>query len=502
MDLTLWLLNRCAHWERDAPGKLASALSVPGHHVQLGARIRTGGAADAATLAIEVNEDEDSFRGELMHEGLRQAPSVSQYDEYFVPIPVKCFGDVNDPGVQAFWNRTLDGGFARLSAIIDPQINPCWNKDDNGESFDRFWLPDRPGDLPGHVEGGPKLFGDIRMNTVERRGLYQILSEHAVLHGSEGALRRHVLVGYSQGGLVARYLAYIDEHLVLPKKRCIAGIFTVHAPLRGSPLATPTLDGHVLGALLAGVACLVRAIPAAKRHQLQVWGQLVPPASPIGQVGRREAIVDVREICRVLDAAFVDANNAQLTDLAELLRTARKWVSGLHHDTDLAFADLDLCQMEAEGRVLNAVATTDLSIPHGATVGTDWHLDGVVDAALKSWMPCLGGLIVHIFGNKIRALVDPLEDVIRNDAMDAMPLQSMASESPILQGFLANWKVDNGPLQAHDHDFVIPSASQLELDTGEPTFLGNHVFQTTHMSGGAIDSPDFDAVRDMLEQVR
>jgi hypothetical protein len=34
-------------------------------------------------------------------------------------------------------------------------------------------------------------------------------------------------MGYSQGGTVVNYLAYIDEHFVAPENRCIAGVISV-----------------------------------------------------------------------------------------------------------------------------------------------------------------------------------------------------------------------------------------------------------------------------------
>jgi hypothetical protein len=66
------------------------------------------------------------------------------------------------------------------------------------------------------------------------RGLYELIVEAADKTGPG------VLIGYSQGGLVARFLAYMDELLMPPTKRCIAGVITVQTPNHGSPLA----NGH------------------------------------------------------------------------------------------------------------------------------------------------------------------------------------------------------------------------------------------------------------------
>jgi hypothetical protein len=40
----------------------------------------------------------------------------------------------------------------------------------------------------------------------------------------------NVLIGYSEGGTVARYLALVDEQIAKPEKRCIHSVITVQGP--------------------------------------------------------------------------------------------------------------------------------------------------------------------------------------------------------------------------------------------------------------------------------
>ena len=56
-------------------------------------------------------------------------------------------------------------------------------------------------------------------------GLYEIVATQA-----RAQQRPAVLVGYSQGGLVARFLAWMDEQLFEPKYRAIAGVVLVRVP--------------------------------------------------------------------------------------------------------------------------------------------------------------------------------------------------------------------------------------------------------------------------------
>src|SRR5215471_9602643 len=97
MKLTLWFLNRITQWEADRPGELAQSLArAKPHDVKLGRRVISiqAGNGSPNLLPLAVNEDENCFRGELMHEGYQQRAEGkrTKYDEYFVPIPLKCLG--------------------------------------------------------------------------------------------------------------------------------------------------------------------------------------------------------------------------------------------------------------------------------------------------------------------------------------------------------------------------------------------------------------------------
>src|SRR4051794_15304144 len=110
--LNLWLLNRVVGWDKQ---RLARAL---GPHVRLGWRRMKSMAPRHEPLGPEifVNAEEESYPGELMHEShIGPGSTHTKYDEYFVPIPVKCVRHPRSP----FWRQTATSpeAAARLDAI-------------------------------------------------------------------------------------------------------------------------------------------------------------------------------------------------------------------------------------------------------------------------------------------------------------------------------------------------------------------------------------------------
>src|SRR5262249_45599799 len=131
MKLTLWLLNRITQWEVDRKGELGEALGASRHDVLLGRRVLSKTPPEPGTLALEVNHTQPSFRGELMHEGHQQTVDgvPNAYDEYFMPIPLKCLGKPNydsngDPQLTAFWKELIiPAKQAEFLRILAPQVS-------------------------------------------------------------------------------------------------------------------------------------------------------------------------------------------------------------------------------------------------------------------------------------------------------------------------------------------------------------------------------------------
>jgi hypothetical protein len=433
MKVTLWLLNRCVSWEEEEPGVMAAALTEAGHDVTLGQRCvarpadEPAAGHDAATSRIsrvEVNQGIDSAPGALMHEG---EPDVRpSFDEYFVPIALKCIGNVTAPSSSAvaFWARTRSAGSVRsalFERIVDGsdsggRIHPCFDPVESS----RYWQLSEAKKRSERTPVGSWPFADVRMNTVRGCGFYQILQEHTLATG-----RKNVLVGYSQGGTVARYLAYLDQE-VYAGDPCIHGVVSVQGALRGSPLAlTDNADW-----IARAVTTIAVSLATANEHPDDGG----TPGAP-GNDGKRaiQAVVEraVRVGVEMPHGASVFAALATLLDatinangkakdrrwLIDMLRTTRKWISGLSGEKGLAFRDLDPTRLDQAGSVLNAIdAAPDLLAWHGAVVGADYRLEDLVRRVLEGkWST---SLLEHLFRPWLTHYLQRAEDVYRNQVMD------------------------------------------------------------------------------------
>lgn len=245
-NYVLWRLNRITGWE--PPDTLLDAVAREGlfkrrHQIRLGNRNAFNEPAATGGGLLE-----ESALGELMHEGhlTSQQHKFPIRNEYFVPLAVKCIGDPD--GFASRWSGQFrKGGLARWQQLrrryahyFDPASGP-------GDSlhWSKFWKPQFIGDA-------------MAMNTVAGAttrhspglGLYELLR----LERQPG--ERCILVGYSQGGFVAHYLAWLDEYLFEPKDRAIAGVVTVQAPNYGSPLARLGNEDNVAEGLFLAISAL------------------------------------------------------------------------------------------------------------------------------------------------------------------------------------------------------------------------------------------------------
>jgi hypothetical protein len=183
----------------------------------------------------------------------------------------------------------------------------------------------------------------------------------------------------------------------------------------------------------------------------------------------------------------------------DVLRTARKWISGLNGDDNLAFYDLDPTRLGQDGAVLQSIATHTLrAIWHGAIVGTDDRLEELARGLLAGQGVCLRGLEIVARGWLTRRL-QRAEDVYRRDVMDiaggdaARPLRP-----PALEALRADWAGESplsadprGTILPKAHDFVIPSASHAFVEAS-PLFLGNLVNpDASHLSGARLETHPF-----------
>ena len=477
---TLWCLNRVAGWDRD---RLARALAVRGlwtskHDVQLGSRARfdkdPGWEAAGGT-------------GVLMHE-------EHACDEYFVPIAVKCIGDpdgflarlgdrMSAEGRRRFEALRID--FARYFAFVDSiRDEPPWHS---------YWEP-FPMSNPLWKVGmftrseGPTAYA----------GLYEIVANEATEHK-----RQAVLVGYSQGGLVARFLAWMDEQLMDAEHRSIAGVVLVQTPNHGSPLCdannADNVSAGLLGILtgLGGFPIVGAADPNTRAAIEALVEGRAPAGSPVWHFG-------VGAVCQMLDAAIADLPASE-PDRCDMLRTARKWLTGLLQERVFtAFDDLAPAGLDDPRSILGRLVTTPLTRTfHGAIVGGDTSLD---DLVLEGRNRLVRWLVRHLVARHWFATVeDSYARIAMDEAAAGVPHGERHRKIAALYQSGVQDRAAGLDLPPFAHDFVIPSVSQALYTLAPPTagdlFLGNALNpRATHVSGGDERDRDSDSplVRKML----
>ena len=491
--LVLWCLNRTAEWDA---GPLERALRQGGHEVRRGDR------------TVDPQRRHSGFAGwvdEVVHRSGREPPHGLMYEgrfsEYFVPIVVKCVGDAS-----------------RFLARFGSQLTP--------EGRQRFEQVLRAAPLFYEQEGrAPSVpwtrYWDLRASTNAMMspmgmGLYEVLAEE------RRPGERAVLVGYSQGGLVAVFLAWLDE-LFDEAERKVAAVVAVQSPLRGSPFAHPR-NANVVAQALFGAALGAAGYPIVAegaatffphlRHALEELtdGRLVVTHTGVPDVpsgarrlpGSRH--FDIDAVTTILDRLLAAERPAGRKDgWDDPLWTARRWLSGLSLSaTPTAFQDLSPSDLDAPGTVLHCLAETPLSRTwHGAVVGTNNTLSNfVVEFALGHVRlprfiiePILRGILKKpTIAGMLQRAMDPvslmaMNNLARGNQPVRGPHEEAVSQAYLQGGLVSGVDQLEWPLNPHAHDFVIPAVSQAVV-TRSDRFVGNVVNErATHMSGAQSDGP-------------
>jgi len=477
---TLWCLNRVADWDRN---RLARALAgrrlwSSRHDVQLGSRARFDKEADW---------EASHGAGVLMHED-------DLCDEYFVPLAVKCIGDP-DGFLARLGDRMSPDGRGRFEALrVDFARYFAFADTLGGEPpWRSYWEP-FPMSTP---------FWKVGMFTrtdgpAPHAGLYEIVASEAQAHK-----RRAILVGYSQGGLVARFLAWMDEQLMDADHRAIAGVVLVQSPNHGSPLAdsanADNVSAGLLGILtgLGGFPIVGAGDPNTRAAIEALVAGRAPAGSPVWHFG-------VGAVCQVLDAAIADTPTSE-PDRCSMLRTARKWLTGLLEERlYTAFDDLDPASLDDPRTILGRLVTTPLGQTfHGAIVGGDTSLD---DLVLEGRNCLVRWLVRHLVAQRWFATVeDSYARIALDEAAAGVPHGDLHTKIAALYQTGIKDRAAGLDLPPFAHDFAIPSVSQALYALAPPTagdfFLGNKLnARATHVSGADERDRDSDSplVRRML----
>ncbi|QJR20954.1 hypothetical protein BREVNS_0204 [Brevinematales bacterium NS] len=222
-------------------------------------------------------------------------------EEYFVPMAIKCLGSLWDHPSE----MTTEG--KRILSQMKKLYFERWKL----PSWESFW--DQTSDFHS-------------MKTPIGVGYYDLIrSRH-----KEGD--KHILIGYSQGGVVARFLAFIDEYLF--GNHLIDGVITIASPLRGSPLADPFHREEVTNAMIKILLALFSfykeydAIPGFVRV--------------ISSLEKRIDFEDVYSLLSDWTTESLSLGNVSpyYPAIGKYLATFLKWLSGLRGIKESAFWEL------------------------------------------------------------------------------------------------------------------------------------------------------------------
>ena len=402
-----------------------------------------------------------SYQHKLMHEG-------KVVDEYFVPIPLKCLGDPARIDTTAWDN-------AQKNHLLTITSNSKHRYFSDRALLEAYWDPSTGGPLTGYPY--------IRLNSPDFKGYYEILRE------TKANDEKIILIGYSEGGLVARYLAALDEYVF--GEGLIHGIITVGGANYGSPFANPHNDLTVINGV---VQLITGALGVSLEEHPKAHAYL-----------RRTRGYDSTKLVKFFDKVIQDKTDRGADyDEMDLFRTAKKWLSGLERRDTTAFFNLNMTDLDDPASTLGFVQDNPLRrIKYGAIVNASNDLDKLLRNALSG----VSQVAYSLFFDE-----DKIADL--NEIYTRYLIrEAQSSNSPIFQRKIQEYGdgIDiGGPyhldarIEPDDHDFIIPSVNQLLPPPvpGHDNFCGTIVNEdTNHISGGWHKSAYTKNYRNVLEML-
>ncbi|MBT9548649.1 MAG: hypothetical protein IV090_24865 [Candidatus Sericytochromatia bacterium] len=440
--------------------------------------------------------------------------------EYYIPIPVKCLGkwiDNPPPGSNQALLNEIKNAYPYFQNPLNPnhwktywdQNNFIWNN--NADSI---------------------LAQNLKMCTPQYQGYYELLDHYSQLPGYEGC--QHILIGYSQGGLVTRYLAFLDENVF--NKDLIAAIFTVASPNYGSPVANTAnrdeLAEGITGCILAAIGLLT----GAKTNMSAQILNMVLNFDPNGNFTTAFAQY-IENLILALEKGRLQERNSdvlgQIMKSQDLLMTARKWLTGMVPTTlKTAFDDFDTANLELSPElkptrphsVLALVNHHPLErIQYGYLVNTDNDFFKFVTsqfqipldlAGLQNEIKKLNSLTLGTLNDKLSGISGLLTTLnIFAEEITDLYKQKIMNEEARLQAYhldlhakypqlaysrsyqiaapntQAGYDRIAGPekmIPPFSHDFIIPSGHQ----TLPPSSLclAAKTMSTNHITGGSVEN--------------
>lgn len=362
-----------------------------------------------------------------------------EYDEYFVPIPVKCLGRLYDENVDI------------LKKIQNFYIN------NNQYEYDYFW------DEGYKSDKYPKN-KRARMCTKDKIGYYDILRNER----DKGYY--NILIGYSQGGLVARYLAWLDEYVF--NYNAILGVITISSPNTGSPLANPENRENIINAIIEIILTLFS-------FYSNDYPQLL---------NRLQEILNFDEIIKIIDSFIIGiSREKKKSTLLSRMITMRKWLGGLHRIPNNALFDLNCNMIDYEYSVLSCVNNNlPKRIFSGSIISTQNSIQNLLNQSIP-WLKIISFFKDSIYNRSIFENYQRIDTIINKKIMNEIINIKNIDIKSIMK--LYKDGIPGISKSKYLHDFIIPSSYQMIKD--DSVFFSGNFFNKNadHFSGKSRKYP-------------
>jgi hypothetical protein len=437
-ELTIWTLNRADDIVQDHTGEIEALLEghrrFEGRNHKLSAKFGNRRAFNIDEANIEILPDPPGGTRRAREEWERQQRvrhprdtnkimfEREDFDEYFMPIPLKCIGNLRkQTGLDPDAQQRLDAIVAQNEYLSDDA------------KYNAYW------------QAGQGPLGNRRMATKDTMGYYEILRESAP----------NILIGYSQGGLVARYLAYLDEHVF--KENLIDGIITIASPNYGSPLANSQNREHVADGLVETMLSLAQLLTVDYPEFMKFTRGRINFEGMMAMLDALKLDLDTT----LADNTVPDDKKKEMEGTLGIVATAIKWFGGLRGTADNAFFELNTGRHAIAGSVLHEVNNHPLQrIAYGGVVTMNNNLRVFIKSLLS-------GVKGWAFDALIGERFEPGTAVYRSEVM-ADRFSATQLQNPIIKQKQDEYRTG---VAAHGipvlaHDFIIPSCYQLLPENG------------------------------------
>ncbi|OHD19804.1 MAG: hypothetical protein A2086_07140 [Spirochaetes bacterium GWD1_27_9] len=384
--------------------------------------------------------------------------------EYFVPIAAKCLGEkINqlDDIKKYFYDRWK---YSKLDDRKNYEYDNLWRS---------FW----------DIHCGSEEYS--KMITKNYLSYYDILKDNP----------NNILIAYSQGGLVARYLAYLSEYVFNEENKVIKAVITLNSSNFGSPLANTNNAETIIDSAITSFNTLISLYPQDFKHFNKYL----------------QNKIDFKDIYGIFqnlnkDLENFDGNNQteSIKNMKSFVSSLKKWLSGLHNDKDTAFSDLNIFDIDNKNSILETVNNNlPKKIYYGGVASTDNDFKNVFYSLLRGVNFILPGF-VRLFIKNMKILDKPLAEnvikfnqIFKDVVMKECDYDVNNAKNKFIKdiiGYYQNgvslktFKLNKSELPAKSHDFVMPTAYQLLPNNGQSNFLGNKINdKANHNTGKDIN---------------